>query len=140
MRRWARWGIVLGGIVVWAGLVALLPESIPTWVRWALAYVSAVALAGTVRRFVGLDAERTSPGREPGSSQIAVISWGPRAIEVVKAIREEQESPSATILLDAMHREESLTVFSGLSRDSARDVAAVLEARGATVAIDDAES
>lgn len=132
MHRWARWGIVLGALVVWAGLVALLPESIPSWVQWALVYVSAVALAGTARRFLGLDAERTSPGREPGSSQIAVNSWGPRAIEVVKAIREEEESPSATILLEAMRREEPLTVLSGLSRDSARDVAAVLEARGAT--------
>ena len=140
MHRWALWGIVLGGIVVWAGLVSLLAESVPTWVWWLLFWVPLLALPGTVRRFAGPDAERTSPGREPGSSQIAVISWGPRAIEVVKAIREEQESPSATILLEAMRRAESLTVFSGLSRDSARDVAAVLEARGATVAIDDAES
>jgi len=140
MHRWARWGIVLGGIVVWAGLAALLPESIPTWVRWALVYVSVVALAGTARRFLGLDAERTSPEREPGPSQIAVISWGPRAIEVVKAIREENGTPSPTTLLDAMRREAPLTVLSGLSRDSARDVAAVLEARGATVVIDDAES
>lgn len=132
MHRWALWGIVLGALVVWAGLVSLLAESVPTWVWWLLFWVPLLALPGTVRRFVGPDAERTSPGREPGSSQIAVISWGPRAIEVVKAIREEHGSPSATILLEAMRREEPLTVFSGLSRDSARDVAAVLEARGAT--------
>ncbi|WP_062390111.1 hypothetical protein [Demequina iriomotensis] len=138
MGRSARWAIVLGGIVVWAAMLAVLSAVLPIWVIAVALVLPPVLLEGAIRRFLGLARTHGPVAREAGPFTVTVAAWGDTPDLVLAAARAEGADPAQMrTVREAMRRGAPLIVRRRLSEAAAREVAADLERAGAVVAVEE---
>ncbi|WP_062521831.1 hypothetical protein [Demequina silvatica] len=119
-----------------AGLVALVQLGSPWWVVLPIAFLAWTATDIFARPLILPERTPDPPARDAGDLMVTVTDWGPRRIDVLKAVRaEDGGARELSVLSDVMHRGDALIVRTGLSEAAAHDVVALLERQGATVTV-----